>query len=303
MGTKEVFVDLGSSGHVKHVRSFNGALQTIQGCGTVALEGEAGKQVLLACQQKYMGMRPQDDVDEMLLVSAARDVLGRSKYIGRVLYTDLRPCLASSMKSASTLIEVMALWATKLTPDRWHARLVHVGVDTIQSSDKHDVATGLDIKLPFRVVAKDGSLNFLLLKDHKTRYVWVRLVAKKFDVLQEFEKWLLVAERQTKKSVLMLRYDRVGGFLGKQLTDFVDGGGIVHDLTCPFTPQQNGMAEREMQTVVESVQATLLHMGVQHHRWHIALRQDVLDLTDNKVVTTSEVVIYETMSPQVWSTG
>ncbi|CAI7741250.1 unnamed protein product [Closterium sp. NIES-54] len=146
-----------------------------------------------------------------------------------------------------------------------------------QRSDADDALTVVHIDLcrPFRVVAKDGSLNFLLLKDHKTRYVWVRLVAKKFDVLQEFEKWLLVAERQTKKSVLMLRYDRVGGFLGKQLTDFVDGGGIVHDLTCPFTPQQNGMAEREMQTVVESVQATLLHMGVQHHRWHIALRQDV----------------------------
>ncbi|CAI5519268.1 unnamed protein product [Closterium sp. Naga37s-1] len=47
MGTKEAFVDMGPSGNVKHVRGFNGALQTVEGRGTVALQGEAGKQVLI----------------------------------------------------------------------------------------------------------------------------------------------------------------------------------------------------------------------------------------------------------------
>ncbi|CAI7765880.1 unnamed protein product [Closterium sp. NIES-54] len=35
---------------------------------------------------------------------------------------------------------------TKSTPDRLHARLAHVGLNTIQSSAKHEVATGLDLK-------------------------------------------------------------------------------------------------------------------------------------------------------------
>ncbi|CAI7875991.1 unnamed protein product [Closterium sp. NIES-53] len=76
---------------------------------------------------------------------------------------------------------------------------------------------------------------------------------------------LLTARRTRWKSVLMLRSDRGGEFLGKEFTDFVDGKGIVHDPTCPYTPQQNGMAEREMRTAVESVRMMLLHMGVQHH--------------------------------------
>ncbi|CAI7862722.1 unnamed protein product [Closterium sp. NIES-54] len=118
-------------------------------------------------------------------------------------------------------------------------------------------------------------MYFLLLKDRHTRFVWVTPVTKKSDVLREFEKWLLLVERQTKKSVLMLRSDRGGGFLGKEFTNFVDGKGIVDDLTCLYTPQQNGMAEREMHTVVESVHPMLLHMGVQHHWWHFALRQAV----------------------------
>ncbi|CAI7772123.1 unnamed protein product [Closterium sp. NIES-54] len=157
------------------------------------------------------------------------------------------------------------------------------------------------------------------------------LVAKKSDALQEFMQWLVVTEQQTKNSVLMLRSDQGGEFLGKQFTDFVNGKGIVHELTCPYTPQQNGMAEHEMRTVVESVRTMLLHMGVQHHWWHLALRQflvpeqqrggklqpkarwglhlgvleeskgwELLDIADNRVVTTLDMVFYENISLEVW---
>ncbi|CAI7785960.1 unnamed protein product, partial [Closterium sp. NIES-54] len=427
MGAKAVFVDMAPSGNVKHVRGFNGALQPVEGRGTIALQGEAGKRVLIpdvlyvlgvqanllsAGQLKESGVQLKSDGDEMLLVAATRKVLGRARYTGRVLCTDLRPCPIQSH-----LTEVVALRtivpATKSTPDRLHARLAHVSVDTIKSSAKHDVATGLDItpstgtdppyiscvggKLalhtfpatgsnaaealavvhidlcgPFRVAAKDGSLYFLLLKDRHTRFVWVMPIARKSDVPREFKKWLVLVERQTKKSVLMLRSDRGGEFLGKEFTEFVDGKGIVHDLTCPYTPQQNGMFEREMRTSVESVRTMLLHMGVQHHWWHLALRQavwvrnclersttppgttpyqlltgkkpdlslawvwgcmvqfmvpeqqrggklvpkarwglhlgvsmeskgwEILDLTNNKVVTLVEVIFYETLSLEAW---
>ncbi|CAI7902107.1 unnamed protein product [Closterium sp. NIES-54] len=427
MGTKVVFVDMAPSDGVKHVRGFSRALHPVEGRGTVALQGEAGKRVLIpgvlyvlgvqanllsAGQLKESGVQLKVDSNEMLLITTTGGMLGRARYTGRVLCTDLRPF---SMWSQST--EVVALRtivsATKSTPDWLHARLAHVSVDTIKSSAKHAVATGLDItssigadppcvscvggKLtrhtfpnkgsdakealavvhidlcgPFRVAAKDGSLYFLLLKDRHTRFVWVMPVAKKSDVLWEFQKWLVLVERQAKKPVLMLRSDRGGKFLGKEFTDFVHGKGIVHDLTCPYTPQQNGIAEKEMRTAVESVRTMLLHMGVQHYSWHLALRQavwvrnclerstkpprttpyqvltgkkpdltlarvwgctvqflvpkqqrggklapkarwglhlgvspdskgwEVLDLTDNKVVTSVEVIFYETLSLEVW---
>ncbi|CAI7753489.1 unnamed protein product, partial [Closterium sp. NIES-54] len=332
MGTKEVFVNLQPSGDVKHMRGFNGAPQGVQGRSTDALQGESGRQVLIpdvlyvpdvranllsAGQLKENGVKLQEDGEGMLLVSAAGDVLGRASYTERVLCTNMRPC---SAKSTTPVTEVVALRANvsvaKSTPDRLHARLAYVGMNTIRRSAKHEVATGLDLKSasgadlpcvscvggnlarhtfpdqgsdaddvlavvhvdlcgPFRVAAKDGSLYLLLLKDCKTRYVWVRPVAKKLDALQEFVQWLAGTEQQTKKSVLMLRSDRGGEFLGKQFTDFVNGKRIVHNLTCPCTPHQNGMAEREMRTVVESVRTMLLHIGLQHHWWHLALRQAV----------------------------
>ncbi|CAI7819267.1 unnamed protein product [Closterium sp. NIES-54] len=157
-------------------------------------------------------------------------------------------------------------------------------------------------------------------------------VAKKSDVQQEFQRWLVLVERQAKKSVLMLCLDRGGEFLGKAFTDFVDGKGIVHDLTCPYTPQQNDMAEREMHTWTTPhqlltgkkpdlmlarvwgcmVQFMVLEQQrggklVPKARWGLHLGvlpeskgREVLDLTDNKVVMLVEVIFYETLSLEVW---
>ncbi|CAI7841015.1 unnamed protein product [Closterium sp. NIES-53] len=106
MGTKAVFVDMAPSDDVKHVCGFNGALQPVEGRGTVALQGEAGKRVLIpdvlyvpgvqanllsVGQLKESGVQLKGDGDEMLLVAATGGVLGRARYTGQVLCTDLRP--------------------------------------------------------------------------------------------------------------------------------------------------------------------------------------------------------------------
>ncbi|CAI7854250.1 unnamed protein product, partial [Closterium sp. NIES-54] len=243
MGTKAAFVDLGLSGDVKHVCGFNGALQDVQGWGTVTLQGEAGKQ---------NSVKLQEDGDGMLLVSAAGDVLGRASYTGRVLCANLRPCLKRSPTPPTEIVALRAIVsATKSTPDRLHARLAHVGMDTIRSSAKHKVATGLDLKSALGadspcVRASAGSWRDTPspTKAPTPPTCWPSCTST----------W---------------------EFIGKQFTDFVDGKGIIHDLTCPYTPQQNGMAEWEMCTMVESVRTMLLHMGVQHHWWHLALRQAI----------------------------
>ncbi|CAI7785885.1 unnamed protein product [Closterium sp. NIES-53] len=121
MGTKEAFADMQPSGDIRHVRGFTGALKSIKGRGTVALQGEAWKQVLVpdvlyvpdvhvnllsAGQLKENGVKRQNDGGEMLLVSSAGDVLGRARYSGRVLCTDVRPY---STKLTPTSMEDVAL--------------------------------------------------------------------------------------------------------------------------------------------------------------------------------------------------
>ncbi|CAI7911156.1 unnamed protein product [Closterium sp. NIES-54] len=79
---------------------------------------------------------------------------------------------------------------------------LHTFLDEGSDIDEALVIVHIDLSGPFWVAAKDGSLYFLLLKDWKTCYVWVKPVAKKSDVLRVFEKWLTVVERQTKMTTL-----------------------------------------------------------------------------------------------------
>ncbi|CAI7828924.1 unnamed protein product [Closterium sp. NIES-53] len=335
MGTKAVFVDIAPSNDVKHVRGFNGALQPIEGRGTIALQGEAGKRVLIpdvlyvpgiqanllyAGKLKESEVQLQGDGDKMLLVAATGEVLGRARYNGRVLCTDLRPC---SMRSSPT--EVVALRrivsATKSTPDRLHARLAHDSVDTIKSSAKHKVAIGLDItpstgadppcvscvggKLarhtfpdkgsdaeealavvhidlcgPFRVAAKDGSLFFLLLKDRHTRFVWVMPVSKKSDVLREFQKWLRLTTPPGTTPYQLLTGKKPDLTLAQVW-------GCMVQFMVPEQQRGGKLAPKARWG---------LHLGVspESKGW------EVLDLTDNKVVTSVEVIFYETLLLQVW---
>ncbi|CAI7906368.1 unnamed protein product [Closterium sp. NIES-54] len=240
MGTKAVFVDMAPGDGVKHVCGFNGALQPIEGRETVALQGEAEKRVLIpdvlyvpgvqanllsAGQLKESGVQLKGDDDEKLLVARPRADAPCVSCVGGKMAWHTFPTKGSDVEEALAVMHI-------------------------------------DLCGPFRVAAKDGSLYFLLLKDRYTRFVWVMPIAKQSDVLREFQKWLVLVERQAKKSMLMLRSDRGGEFLGREFTDFVDGKGIVHDLTCPYTLQQNDMAEREMRRAVESVRTMLLHMAV-----------------------------------------
>ncbi|CAI7777065.1 unnamed protein product [Closterium sp. NIES-53] len=235
--------------------------------------------LLSAGQLKENGVMLQEDGDGMLLVSGdvhrACPLYGPASVLDEVdvAYDGGRgpgdDCLGNKVDAGQDACE--ALRTSAWTPSRARQSTRKLARHTFpdQGSDADNVLAVVHIYLcgPFQVAAKDCSLYFLLLKDHKTRYMWMRPVAKKLNALQEFVQWLAVAERQTKKLVLMLRSDQGGGgeFLRMQFTDFVNEKGIVHDLTYPYTPQQNGITEREIRTVVELVRTMLLHIGVQHH--------------------------------------
>ncbi|BBH03567.1 hypothetical protein Prudu_014481 [Prunus dulcis] len=50
----------------------------------------------------------------------------------------------------------------------------------------------------------------------------------------------------------LLKSDGGGEFLSKVFTDFLASKGIVRRLSCPYTPQQNGLAERKNRHIIET---------------------------------------------------
>jgi transposase InsO family protein len=60
-------------------------------------------------------------------------------------------------------------------------------------------------------------------------------------------------ERQTGLQVKAIRSDRRGEYINQTLQDYLKKKGIVQQLTTPYSPEQNGKAERLNRRLVERV--------------------------------------------------
>ena len=73
----------------------------------------------------------------------------------------------------------------------------------------------------------------------------------------------------------VLRFDNGGEYLKQELTDFMRSVGVIHQTTCPYSPQQNGVAERKNRQLLEITRSLLIGGHVPSHLWGEALSSAV----------------------------
>jgi transposase InsO family protein len=97
-------------------------------------------------------------------------------------------------------------------------------------------------------------------------------VASKSEVAPAVCAALLQLERQSGASIQQLRSDRDTEFLTPTLRAFCQERGIVHQTSSPYTPEQNGVAERLNRTLLERLRALLADSGLPKNMWAEVLR-------------------------------
>ncbi|GMF31514.1 unnamed protein product [Phytophthora fragariaefolia] len=90
---------------------------------------------------------------------------------------------------------------------------------------------------------------------------------------------------QTGRRIRCLRSDNGGEYVNKKFGDFFAAHGIVHQTSTPYTPQQNGLAERMNRTPVEMARSILYHRGMAREWWGKVLRTAVY--VTNRVPNTA----------------
>ena len=68
-----------------------------------------------------------------------------------------------------------------------------------------------------------------------------------------------------------LRTDNAKDFLNNNLSSFLTSVGIKHETSCPYTPQQNGLAERKIGDVVDKARTLLIHAHTPMNLWGFAV--------------------------------
>ncbi|MCO5572507.1 hypothetical protein L7F22_026262 [Adiantum nelumboides] len=102
-----------------------------------------------------------------------------------------------------------------------------------------------DVCGPMRTPSLGNSLYFVTFIDDFSRFCWVYPLKAKSDVFAIFQHYVSMVENETGCKVQTLRTNRGGEYMSGAFKDFLGKKGIKHQCTMPYTPQQNGVAERK----------------------------------------------------------
>jgi transposase InsO family protein len=85
---------------------------------------------------------------------------------------------------------------------------------------------------------------------------------EEIEVFDRFKEFKALVENQTEKIIKVLRTDNGGEFCRNEFEEFCKKCGIARQKTTPYTPQQNGVAERMNKTLMEKARCMLSGVGL-----------------------------------------
>ena len=124
-----------------------------------------------------------------------------------------------------------------------------------------------DVCGPFEMPSFRGYRYFVLFKDDFSRYRRVYFMKEKSEVSSKLEEMLAEA-RTSGNTVKELLSDNGLEFDSEKVRKILQQHGVKQRLITPYTPQQNGCAERDNRTLVEAARAMLYaHSNLPKRLW------------------------------------
>ena len=120
-------------------------------------------------------------------------------------------------------------------------------------------------------LTRGGKRYFITFIDDHSRYTYVYLMKTKDEAFDKFKEYKAEIENQKDKRIKVLRTDRGGEYFPESFNRFCEDNGIIHQRTAPYTPQQNGVAERKNRSLVDMINAMLMNAKLPLNLWGEAL--------------------------------
>ena len=89
----------------------------------------------------------------------------------------------------------------------------------------------------------------------------------KDEVFHFFKIFKAFAERQSGKLIKMVCSDGRGEYKSNKFKRHCEELGLQHNITCPYTPQHNGVIERKNRTIMDMARSMLKAKGMPNYFW------------------------------------
>ncbi|GJX54141.1 retrovirus-related pol polyprotein from transposon TNT 1-94 [Tanacetum coccineum] len=112
----------------------------------------------------------------------------------------------------------------------------------------------------------------LVIVDEYSRYTWVHFLKKKSQAPKIIMSFIRMVENLNNVKVKQIKTDNGTEFRNHELESFCDEKGISQNFSSPYTPEQNGVAERKNRTLIEAARTMLNGSVLSKHFWTEAVR-------------------------------
>ncbi|KAL0641511.1 hypothetical protein Bca4012_102648 [Brassica carinata] len=120
-------------------------------------------------------------------------------------------------------------------------------------------------------LSRDSFKYFVTFIDEKSKYTWITLIQTKDRVLEAFKNFQNYVTNHYNAKIKILRSDNGGEYTGQAFKQHLAQHGILHQTSCPYTPQQNGVAERKNRHLMEVARSMMFQANVPKRFWSDAV--------------------------------
>ena len=116
-------------------------------------------------------------------------------------------------------------------------------------------------------VSREQHKYFVTFIDEKSKYTWITLLQSKDRVLEAFKNFQNYITNHFNVKIKILRSDNGGEYTSTAFKQHLASHGIIQQTSCPYTPQQNGVAERKNRHLMEVARSMMFHTNVPKRFW------------------------------------
>lgn len=213
--------------------------------------------------------------------------------------------------SDNTQESIAKMTSVQTTTDLWHKRFGHIGVNDLMKIITKNMVIGLDgnikisnyqcetclygkmTKLPHnnsRIRAKrplelihsdvcgpitpsawNGGKYFVTFVDDYTHFTQVYILKHKSEVFEVFKTYKAKVCNHFGTRLSRLRCDGGGEYISNEFKKYCQEEGIQVEYNIPYTPEQNGVAERMNRTILDKARSMMLGSELSQNLWNEAV--------------------------------
>jgi hypothetical protein len=128
---------------------------------------------------------------------------------------------------------------------------------------------------PMKTTSRGGARYFVTFIDDFLRKTCVYFLKAKGEVFDKVKAYKALVDNQIDMKIKTLRFDNRGKFVSKKFDNFLHECGIQRQTSAPYTPQQNGVAERANRTIMECTKSMIRAQGLDLEFWAEAVNTAV----------------------------